>query len=185
MDNFFGFAWFAPLCGFVWTHFHCIKMKFRSKTIFSVAYKFACILCFCYQGHKCIDEYINQNTTTKTYNVDQESFPTPKICLTTYKFEFVKKNFSKDDFDKYIAGDWKLNFKNEEEAFERLTPKLHEIISKIKIGEYVQQIGDSFKYKVFDINEDSDFEKLGFEVTRKDYWSKLKAFCFHYRLTER
>ena len=70
-------------------------------------------------------------------------------------------------------------------TFENLSKEIDIIINKIKIVEYVQQMGDSLKYKVFDINENSDFEKLGFEVTRKDYWSKLKAFCIHYRLTER
>ena len=146
------------------------------KLYISLFYKTFCILCFLFHGRKCLLDYLDQTPVTKTYMTDYAKFPLPQICLTTYQFEYSGISLTKEDFVKYIHGDWRMYNLSEQETFDKITPKLSDLISHVYITKYVESTGAGSKLK-FDVNGSTNFEDYGIQIIQKNYYSKLKGYC--------
>ena len=150
----------------------------------SVLYKLVCILFFAYQGYKCIDSYLCQSTVSKTSSVDQQKLPRPLICISTYRFEYSnaqKLNLSSEDYKRYRKGNWTLNFNSEDEVYEKLLPKFHDLVEQIQIGKFLNPVGDAYEKIKFPVDENTDLTDWGIEIERKDHYVQLKNYCLKFR----
>ena len=53
--------------------------------LFRVSYKIFCVGLFLYQAGRLIDQYVNQEPVSMRFEVKQEDYPTPQICISTEK----------------------------------------------------------------------------------------------------
>ena len=67
---------------------------------------------------------------------------------------------------------------SEDELFEFLATKLHEMIDKIEIRKTVNSQGDFYEKHIVPVTENATLEEYGIKVIRKDYYSRSKhIFC--------
>ena len=121
-------------------------------------------------------DYLDQSPVSKTYMTEYANYPLPQICFTTYQFEYSGISLSKEDYLNYIHGEWRLNNLSEQDTFDKITPKLTDLISNVYITKYDEFNGIGTKLK-FDVDETTNFEDYGIEIIQKNYYSKLKGYC--------
>ena len=121
-------------------------------------------------------DYLDQSPVSKTYMTEYANFPLPQICFTTYQFEYSGISLSKEDYLNYIHGEWRHNNLSEQETFDKITPKLTDLISNVYITKYDEFNGIGTTLK-FDVDETTNFEDYGIEIIQKNYYSKLKGYC--------
>ena len=69
----------------------------------------------------------------------------------------------------------------EEESFDKLTPKLDELVSEISIYKFISSNGDAYKKIKFPVSNKSNFSEIGMNIVRKDYYAHLKNYCLDIR----
>ena len=72
---------------------------------------------------------MNQKPVTKTLKRRQEKYPRPLICISAFEFEYndfeAQLNIS---FEEYRKGQWKLGNLSEEASFNKVAPKIYDLI---------------------------------------------------------
>lgn len=89
-------------------------------------------------------------------------------------------NFSKLTLDEYKKGTWRVENYTEEKLFERVTPKLSDLLRQVLVKKSLSSVGDDYE-KVRVSVDDESFEQHGIKITRKDYYKNLKTFCLSLR----
>ena len=124
-------------------------MNSKNYKIISIyLFRISCVVFFCIEAYLCLHSYLYSNLTTKTLKLKQEERILPEICITTTGIspEFRKSyNLSKTE---YIEGKWKIQDFNEEELYNYISVKLHELI---KVG-WIMDKGPKFRKLVLDTN---------------------------------
>ena len=126
------------------------------KKIYFVLFRISCFTLFVYQVFVIINEYQNQEPITRQRNERQEDYPKPLFCFSTNEFNYENFNTTLNiTFDEYTRGiKWRTDDMSEEELFYFLTPRLSDLISKIKIAKNTDPVGDSYETIKFPIQED-------------------------------
>ena len=100
--------------------------------------------------------------------------------LEAHIFIYRLHNFSKLTLDEYKKGTWRVENYTEEKLFERVTPKLSDLLRQVLVKKSLSSVGDDYE-KVRVSVDDESFEQHGIKITRKDYYKNLKTFCLSLR----
>ena len=81
-------------------------------------------------------------------------------------------------YDEYTRGKWKVNDLSERELWDFLSPKLSDLIQKIKIYKKLEKGGE--KYSAVEISVEN-LPGFGIDIERKDYYFFPRTFCLSLR----
>ena len=55
---------------------------FLTMKLFRVSYKIFCVGLFLYQAGRLIEQYVNQEPVSMTFEAKQEDYPRPQVCFS-------------------------------------------------------------------------------------------------------
>ena len=139
-----------------------------------------CFVLLSYQTWKCVDQYLQFHTVSRTSLERQELHDFPMICLASENFpaEYVKSlNTTKR---RYLAGEtWRTKQMNEEEMYNRLSFEFHDLVKTVRIDKTKKENSESYEKVYF---EAKDIANSGIDVLRLDYYHELKRYCLKFPL---
>lgn len=151
------------------------------KFSYFIIFRLCCLVLFSYQAARCLQEYINQDANTKEIHTNQENHQRPHICVSNYKFEFVKNNYTEDDFEKYENGFWKLDENlSEGEFYDFVTPKFSDLVEKLVVYKLLGPVGDKYEKIKIKVAEDKQ-EMKNILIIRKGFTDFLITYCIDFR----
>ena len=77
----------------------------------------------------------------------------------------------------YENGKWRNENLSEEELFETTSPEIFNLVKRVEIRNLTSQFSDAYDEITYNIDKDLDYETLGIEFSRTDYYVTLKTYC--------
>ena len=109
--------------------------------------------------------------------------PRPLVCVAAREFSHERFNTSANvPFENYKQGKWEVNNTSPEDLFNFLAPDFFDLIDSVEVGNLTQPKGNNYTKVKFPRN--SNFSRLGIDITRKDYYEYLKVYCLNIRWIE-
>ena len=93
-----------------------------------------CIILFSYNAWRCLDQYFQLETVTKSSQEEQKFGEFPMICLGPQKLSeerTAKLNMTTKDYQK--GGVWRTEKMNEEEVYNNLSSIFEDLVTKLEI----------------------------------------------------
>ena len=154
------------------------NMKYMKKlTLLLFSFRLFCLVIFIYQAWNSFDDYSEKRTLSDIGFTKQDKVPLPSICITTRKFSHVSFNSTFNiTYGEYSDGKWKASGLSERELWESVSPKLPNLIEKIKFSKKIEndtERAEQIKISVEDLNNSSS----GVDIERKDYYMNPRIFC--------
>ena len=135
---------------------------------------------FIYQAWDCFDDYSEKRTLSDIGFINQDRFPLPSVCITTKKFSTVSFNstfnITNRYWTEYNQGKWKVRglALSERELWEFVSPKLSDLIEKIKVYKMIDNVSDRESKMKVSVENLSNF---GIDIERKDNLRNPRIFC--------
>ena len=136
-----------------------------------------CTLLFSYNAWRCVDQYFQFETVTKSSQEHHELHEFPMICLgpeTLTVERAAKLNMTPKE---YQAGNWRTEKMNEEQVYNNLSHNIADLVKQIKINK--RKMKHSGAYEKMSINIE-DLERSGVHVIQSDYYFELKRTCLRF-----
>ena len=146
----------------------------KKLTLLLFSFRLSCLVIFIYQAWISFDDYSEKRTLSDIGFIKPDRFPLPSICITTKQFSHV--SFNSITFGEYKDGKWKASGLSERELWESVSPKLPNLIEKIKFSKKIEndtENAEQIKISVEDLNNSSS----GVDIERKDYYMNPRIFC--------
>ena len=139
-----------------------------------------CMSLFSYNAWRCLDQYLQFETVTKSSQEEQKFGEFPMICLGPVKLSeerTAKLNMTTSDYQKGVM--WRTEKMNEEEVYNNLSLVFEDLVTKIRIRKTKMQ--NSEAYETIEIpSKDLKLSKI--QVIQSDYYYELKRTCLIFPL---
>ena len=77
----------------------------------------------------------------------------------------------------YMNGKWKNDNLSEVDLYDTVSPKIFNLVKKVLIRNLTSPFSDAYEEITYDIHKNTNYEAIGIEFTRKDYYVTLKTYC--------
>ena len=87
-------------------------------------------------------------------------------------------------YNDYRNGTWRNDNLSEHQLYDTVSPQIFNIVKKVIIRNRTSPFSDAYEVITYDIEKNIDYETLGIEFTRKDYYVTLKTYCLSLKYSD-
>ena len=78
----------------------------------------------------------------------------------------------------YITyGKWRNDHLSEVDLYDTVSPMIFNLVKKVSIRNLTSPFSDAYEEITYDIQKNTNYEAIGIEFTRKDYYVTFKTYC--------